>query len=529
MAQTASSSAVPPAAGLYRIAGTVINAVTGEPVRRATVTAETGDDFHAVASVETDNDGHFELDGLPAVKYPLTASRRGFRAALYDEHDGYNTAIVTGPDQDTGNLVFRLTPGSVLRGVVTGDGGDPVQGADVMLFLKPHGHNPGDRIRQAGTTTTNDTGAYEFPNLAPGEYLLAVKAEPWYAMHSSGSQSALMSSNDPTAALDVAYPVTFFDSATDEAEASPIALSKGNRDTANFNLHAVPALRVEVALSPKPDGSTADAVLEQTIFGAQVSVQAGIPANPRLASTAVFNGVAPGHYELTQGDPPRVVDLDLTSSQQIDLNAGAPTVAVSGTLLTTAGSVLAGEGGVLLNSLDPAKPHAPLPTAFNGGTFNFASVPPGAWELLAANSTGALPIVSIAVGNRVHVGSQITVRDRPLSLVVTLSLGETRVEGFARKAGKGAAGVMIVLVPTNRSAFPNLARRDQSDSDGSFSLRNVAPGQYTVVAIEDGWHLDWAEPDVIARYLPGGVAVTVTDASGKLLTLDRPIRTFVTT
>ena len=32
-----------------------------------------------------------------------------------------------------------------------------------------------------------------------------------------------------------------------------------------------------------------------------------------------------------------------------------------------------------------------------------------------------------------------------------------------------------------------LIRRDQSDSDGSFALRDVVPGQYTVVAIQDGW------------------------------------------
>jgi len=40
--------------------------------------------------------GHFALEGLPAAKYPLSASKRGFRTALYDDHEGYNTAIVTG-------------------------------------------------------------------------------------------------------------------------------------------------------------------------------------------------------------------------------------------------------------------------------------------------------------------------------------------------------------------------------------------------------------------------------------------------
>jgi hypothetical protein len=106
---------------------------------------------------------------------------------------------------------------------------------------------------------------------------------------------------------------------------------------------------------------------------------------------------------------------------------------------------------------------------------------------------------------------------------VTVSEGATDVRGFARKDGKGMAGIMVVLVPKDLTALQGLVRRDQSDSDGSFSLNNVVPGQYTVVAIEDGWELDWERPEVISRYLPGGIPVTVTDSSGKLLPLSQPV------
>ncbi len=238
--------------GYYRIAGRLVNSVTGEPVRRAIVEALAESDSHTVASSITDSEGHFALENLPDAKYQLTASRRGFRTAFYDEHDEFNSAIVTGPDQETENLIFRLTPGSILRGVVTADGGDPVKDANVMLFRKPQGHKPGARITEAGSTNTDDTGAYEFGNLAAGEYLLAVKAEPWYALHRSSSESRLRSGNDPSVALDVAYPTTYFDSATDEAEASPIVLSGGNRKEADFNLHAVPALHITLE-APQSD------------------------------------------------------------------------------------------------------------------------------------------------------------------------------------------------------------------------------------------------------------------------------------
>jgi len=134
-----------------------------------------------------------------------------------------------------------------------------------------------------------------------------------------------------------------------------------------------------------------------------------------------------------------------------------------------------------------------------------------------------LPVATIGVGNRLHEGSEFTVGDHPVMLAVTVSESATRINGFARKNGKGKAGAMVVLVPADLTAIASLSRRDQSDSDGSFSLRNVAPGRYTVVAIEDGWELDWSRPEVIARYLPGGISVTVTSSSGKLLALPGPV------
>jgi hypothetical protein len=87
--------------------------------------------------------------------------------------------------------------------------------------------------------------------------------------------------------------------------------------------------------------------------------------------------------------------------------------------------------------------------------------------------------------------------------------GRERVEGFAKRAGKGIAGAMVVLVPEDPDTNRILFRRDQTDQDGSFSLANAVAGEYTVVAIENGWDLDWSQPGVIAHYLQKGRRVTV--------------------
>ena len=505
------------ATGTYRIAGRVVNSTTGDPIRRANVAALAEQDSQIVATTQTDSDGNFALENLPPGKYPLSASRRGYRTAFYDEHDEYNSAIVTGPDQDTTHLVFRLVPGAVIHGVVTGDGGDPVENASVMLFKRDHGsvhgRNAGE-VRQADGAMTDDTGAFEFSNLSAGEYYVAVSTSPWYAMHPPSRRNAV-SGESP---LDVAYPVTFFDSITDEASATPIELEAGTRQQADIWLHAVPALRLQVPVQRNRMNGIVQPELRTMIFGTQVSAESGLPGDPLHTGFVEFGGIAPGHYELQQGDPPHISELDSGSSQTIDPNTGALAVSVTGTLRNTSGAPISENVNVLLVPMD-ARNQTALPTNARNGEFRFDVVPPGSWSLSAQVQGSDLPVVSIVAGGSAVPGNQITVKDRSVSVTAVVSPSLSRVQGFARTNGKGISGAMIVLVPRQPSAYRALLRRDQSDSDGSFSLHDVPAGKYTVIAIQDGWNLDWTDRETMARYLPNGLAVSVSDQSGGVITL----------
>jgi uncharacterized protein (DUF2141 family)/5-hydroxyisourate hydrolase-like protein (transthyretin family) len=516
----------------YRIAGTVVNAQTGEPVRGATVSVLALEDSHSIASTQTGSDGHFSVDGLPAAKYQLTASKRGYSTAAYDEHGDFSSAIVTGDDPnsnfDTTHLVFRLTPGAALRGVVTADGGDPVADAEVMLFKKPQGYAPGERIVQQETAITDDIGTYEFSNLSPGEYLLAAKATPWYAMHGNPPSPGQTSATPPNSALDVAYPITYFDSTTDEASASPILLAQGSRIDANLTLHAVSAIRLQISAPRRQDGQLARPQLRQTIFGETVNnVSAGFLDAATTGSTE-FVGVPPGQYELTQGDPPRVVELDATASLQVEPGAGLPAFPVAGTLETADGKPVTSFALVTLEPADAAQGLKPLESSFNKGAFSFPAVPVGAWKLSAQVDGLPESVLSIVAAGQAHSGSAVTVHDHPLTLVARVTSGGPSVEGFARKDGKGVSGVMVLLVPRALSTLPDPSmldriRRDQSDSDGSFSLHDAAPGQYSVLAIQDGWDLDWTRPGILARYLPAGIPVTVKATSENAVRLAEPV------
>lgn len=499
--------------GQFRIAGVLSNAVTGEPVRRGLVQAldATG---HAVAASTTNADGRFVLDHLAWAKYQLTASKRGFRTASYDEHDEFATSIVTGPDQDTTQLDYKLMPNAVLHGVVTSDDGEPVANASVMLFKRPK--REGQRIERAGGTQTDDTGEYEIGDLADGEYMLAVTAEPWYAVHGGAGKK--------NSALDVVYPVTFFDSTTDERAATPIELAGGMRQEINISMHAVPSLHISIPAPERADGSVVVPQLQRIAFGAVIDTQSsGDFFGGAQGRTLELGGVAPGRYELAMGEPQHVVDVDLSANQQIDGEAGSAASAVRGSVRMAAGTAMPEEMTLTLNRLDGGAGQAQFATEVRGGRFTFMPVPPGDYEVQATAGDKALPVIATALGPRQQAGNAITLRDSGPALTVTLSGADTRIEGFAKRDGKQAAGVMMVLLPRDPVQWKSLTRRDQSDSDGSFAFRDVAPGTYTAVAIADGWPLDWTSPAVMQRYLRAGTNVTVSGTSGKVVKLPAPV------
>jgi len=526
--------------GFYRIAGTVVNSMTGAPVPRATVDLLNHPQGQIVATVLCGDDGRFSIEKLPAAKFQLTASKRGFLTGYFEQHEDYNSAVVTGQDQETSNLTFRLTPDAVLHGVITGDGGDPVDGAQVMLFRKPSQSNSTARIAQIGSVTTDDTGAYEFSDLAPGTYLLAVKATPWYATpHTSNPSRSGSNERPPSAVLDVAYPITFFESTTDEAASTPIVLAAGSREEADLNLHAVPALHLNVPLKSEPATARNSAqppsvpqipptALHQLVFGTEISREEASFINfPERSSTregsAEFSGVAPGHYELEVGYPPRTMDLEANANQQIDPSQATPSVQVAVWVRSSAGAAIEEIQALTLESLDAANRFVPMTAPSRPGAAFTAAVPPGDWKIWVVSSGNSWLILSVAGEGKSQPGNRLKVRDHALSLLVTVTQSATRIEGFARKNDKGAPGAMIVLLPTNPGADPGLIRRDQSDSDGSFALVDVAPGDYILAAIENGWDLDWQQPQRMSRYLSLGIPVTIKGDSAKLIRLSQPV------
>ena len=147
----------------FSISGIVVSATTGTPLDRAEVSLSTsGPRGSQLAQSLTTENGSFRFDHLQAGKYRLDATRRGYIAAGYQDHDGFVTAIVTGRNLSSDGIRLALLPTAIIGGVVTDDSGEPVGGAQVHLFRLDQYTGEG-KIVGAGQDTA------EWPSAALGE------------------------------------------------------------------------------------------------------------------------------------------------------------------------------------------------------------------------------------------------------------------------------------------------------------------------------------------------------------------------
>lgn len=518
------------AAGSYSISGVVISSVTGQPLDRAEVSLHSSTGDSLVTATTTGQDGHFSFEHLPPGKFSLSASRRGYVGMAYDEHEGYSTAIVTGNGLKTDGLIFRLPPRAVIRGNVSDDAGDPVQQARVTLYRVDLRSGLGN-IVHAGTTTTDDTGTYEFAHLDAGNYYIAAVATPWYATRPQPRRDAAgnLLPDEQRSPLDVAYPTTFYADVTDSDSATPIPVKAGDQVQVNLTMHTVPAVHLLVEVpSPSVHGFSMPR-LTQEIFGQTEGLPAGMSYNWRGHqsnsdgdTTIELNGVAPGHYSVELyggGDSSRSAVIDAATDAKVDLSQAAGMADVSGKVAMANGEELPDRLNISLRSSDGH--NGGSERVNSDGTFTIHGVPPGSYELWVAAPGTSLAVTHLTATGAPTEGNVLKIGTASAAISATLVEGSATLTGFVVRDAKPAPGVMVLLVPRNPGAEREMFRRDQSDSDGSFQLNRVVPGQYTLIAIEDGWTLDWARPDVIAHYLPKGLKIIVPSRTKDLALKDR--------
>jgi hypothetical protein len=249
---------------------------------------------------------------------------------------------------------------------------------------------------------------------------------------------------------------------------------------------------------------------------------------PVSADTYELTGVPAGTYTVrlrsrTPGEADQSVEMNLTKDgQELDNARGEPLGS-----LTLSVKILGEEK--LPQQLMVALRDAHLRTVGirpvdRNGEVHFDGLPAGKYAIVAFGQGKPYFVSQTGVSGSETSGNSFDITPgSSLTMSALLIGGTTRVEGFVKRSGKAAAGVMVVLVPSNPESNIELFRRDQSDFDGSFVLPGVVPSSYTVIAIEDGWSVDWSRPAVLARYTPRGQKVTVGPQTQGSVNLQEPV------
>jgi hypothetical protein len=293
-------------------------------------------------------------------------------------------------------------------------------------------------------------------------------------------------------------------------------------------LHAIPSLHLRIHTG----GSETDVLgrmvfprVSQRIFEGYLDPVFNAPDSWAAPGVIEISGLAPGHYVLEMsassglnqksGGRPWYREIDLAGDADINATDGPAFTTVSGFIVFEGVARPPREASIQLTN--PESSETFRSDINDKGEFDFSAdeVRPGRYTVTLENARGFFLKKLTATGGKVTGSTLEITGSGKVRIGGAASHGAAQLDGIVLHDGEPFAGAMIVLVPQDPANNSPLFRRDQSDSDGSFTLPNVVPGQYTVVAVANGWDLEWAKPAVLQRYLKQGEAVQVP-AEGKL-------------
>ena len=507
-----------------RVAGRIVSSLDQHPLAHATVTLLENRPGAKPLTTTSSDEGEFSFSAVPRGKYRLTGAASGYITLPYQSHEGLYTAIVTGAGLATNSLVLQIDPASTISGHIVDEAGDPVQRAQLTLYREISG-----RITRTRNAATDTNGQYDFDRLAPGTYFLTVTATPWYAVHPRADQPQDVPQYriavDP--ALDVAYPLTFYPRALDSDGAAPIVLKGGNQVTADMQLSPTPAVSLSLR---NPPGSPNQRIpqVSRSVFGTDEPVQLQMTEN--VNGIMRIPGFAPGRYKVTEFTQDGRFQ---SGSDTADLTTGSIALDVGGHIDVADVTVtLHAANGESLPAHLQLSFHNPSSNAFAQAVSNdkniveVHNVPLASYRISVSGGGHAWNVIALSTNGKPATDKLLRVTaggNVPVDL--TISSSTSTIEGIARRDGKPADGSMIVLVPASGDTSEDLFRRDQSNLDGGFTFNNVAPGNYLVVAIDDGWTLRWNDPTALTPYLMHAIPISVPSTGSTTIHLSEPLNT----
>ena len=519
-AATESKTAVPPKG---TITGRVVTQ-SGDGLGGATAYASALGIIAQSRSAPVDPAGNFKFDGLDAAVYLISAYAPGFVPPPSTTPDESRRYYHTGD-----SVTLTLMKGGVITGTVTTATNVPVVAATVRAYrVRDANGQPAPGALQPRERPTDDRGVYRFYGLLPGAYVVSVGGAGRYYGGTIGSPYE----NDVP---------TYAASATRDT-AMEIVVGGGEEITADIQYRGEPGQAISGTLAGLTQsssqfsmGSATGTVTLTDVRSRTVLLSA--PSSSLTNFTFAFSGVSDGEYEIvaqqylqsreTMMSAPRRVKVQGADITGINLSL-APLASITGRLVlesnppadcvkrrsTASQETVIGARRYVPEPMPPARQAAraqiataevPLSLVNQGadavpdakGDFTLRNLQMGSYRIDPQLAGAGWYLRSIAIGtpttttkpagpNIPRDGIALKTGERVAGLTVTITEGAGGLRGriSVAEGQRVPEGLRVYLLPAERDSAENVLRffESRAESDGSFTIGNIAPGRYWIVA-----------------------------------------------
>ncbi|HLH39193.1 MAG TPA: carboxypeptidase-like regulatory domain-containing protein [Bryobacteraceae bacterium] len=452
------------------IRGTVTDAATHQPVRRATISLQPARMMRRSTgplSATSDAAGAFALDSIPVGEYLVAVTHREYPPAAADRKK-----IEVKPGEITSGLAFELIPGGAIGGRIVDEDGDPLTGCNVLVHPAQQPRN------QSGFAQSDENGEYRVSRLTPGRYVVSANCFtlPFQPRPFSAGP-------DPPPSL--AYAMQYYGGSTDPKTAETIEVAAGS-EKPGIDFRMRPAAVTQIYGAFSPSGADwhgagtivqlypADSVLPgPAVGGAPIDQQKG---------TFTLQRVFPGSYIIvaisnTSGKRNAALErIEVKDRPAQVVLTLAPGVDVSGSIQVESSDSSA---KIALNQFN-VQVTPELPVAGGGfsqiqedGTFTLQSLLPIRYRL---NVFGPAYVKSAWQGGRNLADKMFQGSAEPLRIVLGTN--------FATITGTAPPGENVFVRPVDDSV--PFSAGAPADANGNFRISNVAPGKYRIFAAPGG-------------------------------------------
>lgn len=494
------------------IAGRVVDATTGAPLRRAAVTIVLDGRNDVRGMAPTDADGQFLLRLLPAGRYRIEIFKPGYAVMNYGARFPSNPGqiVTVGPNENKSGLIIRLPQLGAITGSVVAPGGGPAKGAMVQAYRRVYRRGLMDWSPEGGART-NNAGQYRIIHLPAGQYIVSAR------------QSEPPPDDKPTPVFPPEpaprqVPALTFHPATPvRGEAAPIPLgTAGEAMGINVAIQEMEPIRLSLPFFGLPGGNSTFVQRANGVFAARPFIPARIRA---------INGESGYRLQIAAGSERRFETLALAPGRYVIASATEAAGA-----LYSARQEVSLTGGTLevplyFRPAQPLKGHVRLEGPNSGtpskmsvrlsgseigllrvesakvqpdGSFSIPAVAAGVWELAVDGIPAGGHLKSATLGRSDVLNSDLLVTNdnrEPLEIVVSTVSAQLR-----GRVDDSRATVVLAAPQGERAGRPRFFFTAGLDEDGNFEFRALPPGAFTIYAFEELAPQAWLDPEFLPHY-----------------------------